>query len=154
MNCWRKRWSNQDWRSGRFGYVFSRIGGNLYYELIRYGQTLSSDLYCPQLDHLREAIGKKRPALANKRELRWATHIVSDSPELSWEAPYSPNLSPSLLIIFKITTSYRTKWCIFYKNWMNRIMLNKTFDLMQTFIFTRSYTSICISKIDSTPHFL
>ncbi|GFY33049.1 mariner transposase [Trichonephila clavipes] len=30
--------------------------GIIYYELLSYGQTLNSDLYCQQLDHLKPAI--------------------------------------------------------------------------------------------------
>jgi len=41
--------------------------GIIYYELLPYGQTLNSDLYCQQLDRLKEAISQKRPALANRR---------------------------------------------------------------------------------------
>ena len=41
--------------------------GIIYYELLPYGQTLNSDLYCQQLDRLKEAIAQKRPALANRR---------------------------------------------------------------------------------------
>ena len=41
--------------------------GIIYYELLSYGQILNSDLYCQQLDRLKEAIAQKRPALANRR---------------------------------------------------------------------------------------
>ncbi|GFY02903.1 mariner transposase [Trichonephila clavipes] len=41
--------------------------GIIYYELLPYGQTLNSDLYCQQLDRLKLAIDKKRPELANRR---------------------------------------------------------------------------------------
>jgi len=33
--------------------------GIIYYELLSYGQTLNSDLYCQQLDRLKEAIAQK-----------------------------------------------------------------------------------------------
>ncbi|GFW74618.1 hypothetical protein TNCV_961931 [Trichonephila clavipes] len=51
-----------------------------------WGQTLNSDLYCQQLDHLKQAVDQKRPELANRREVVpsgqcHATHFCSDSPE-------------------------------------------------------------------------
>ncbi|KAL9925456.1 histone-lysine N-methyltransferase SETMAR-like [Glossina fuscipes fuscipes] len=41
--------------------------GIIYYELLPYGQTINSDLYCQQLDRLKIAIDQKRPELANRR---------------------------------------------------------------------------------------
>ncbi|GFU69178.1 histone-lysine N-methyltransferase SETMAR [Trichonephila clavipes] len=41
--------------------------GILYYELLPYGQTLNSDIYCQQLDRLKLAIEQKWPDLANRR---------------------------------------------------------------------------------------
>ncbi|GFV33145.1 mariner Mos1 transposase [Trichonephila clavipes] len=41
--------------------------GTIYYELLPYGQTLNSGLYCQQLDRLKLAIDQKRPELANRR---------------------------------------------------------------------------------------
>jgi len=81
--------------------------GIIYYELLSYGQTLNSDLYCQQLDRLKEAIAQKWPALANRRGIvfhqdnaRPHTSIVSQKlRELDWEALmhplYSPDLAPS-----------------------------------------------------------
>ncbi|GFS52761.1 mariner transposase [Trichonephila clavipes] len=39
----------------------------IYYELLSYGQTLNSDLYCQQLERLKLVIDQKRPELANRR---------------------------------------------------------------------------------------
>ncbi|GFV72967.1 histone-lysine N-methyltransferase SETMAR [Trichonephila clavipes] len=39
----------------------------IYYELLPYGLTLNSDLYCQQLDHLKLANDQKRPELVNRR---------------------------------------------------------------------------------------
>ncbi|GFS66707.1 hypothetical protein TNCV_229561 [Trichonephila clavipes] len=36
-------------------------------ELLEHDQTLSSDIYCQQLDHLKLAIDQKWPELANRR---------------------------------------------------------------------------------------
>ncbi|GFW20740.1 mariner transposase [Trichonephila clavipes] len=41
--------------------------GIIYYELISYGQTLSSDICCQQLGRLKLVIDQKRPELANRR---------------------------------------------------------------------------------------
>ncbi|GFX31072.1 mariner transposase [Trichonephila clavipes] len=41
--------------------------GIIYYELLSYGQTLNSDLYCQQLDRLKLAIEQERSELANRR---------------------------------------------------------------------------------------
>ncbi|XP_011069195.1 PREDICTED: histone-lysine N-methyltransferase SETMAR-like [Acromyrmex echinatior] len=79
-----------------------------YYELLLCGQTLTSDLYCQQLDRLKEVIAQKRPALANRRGIvfhqdntRPHTSIVTRQKlrELGWEVfmhpPYTPDLAPS-----------------------------------------------------------
>ncbi|GFW61299.1 mariner transposase [Trichonephila clavipes] len=59
--------------------------GIIYYELLPYGQTLNSDIYCQQLDRLKLAIDQKWPELVNRccvpSEQRQATHVCSDSPE-------------------------------------------------------------------------
>lgn len=39
----------------------------VYYELLSYGQTLNSNLYCQKLDRLKLVIDRKRPELAKKR---------------------------------------------------------------------------------------
>ncbi|GFY14927.1 putative DD34D transposase [Trichonephila clavipes] len=43
--------------------------GIIYYELLPYDQTLNSDLYCPQLDHLKPAIDKKWPEFPKRRSV-------------------------------------------------------------------------------------
>ncbi|GFX26463.1 mariner transposase [Trichonephila clavipes] len=43
--------------------------GITYYELLLYGQTLNSDIYCQRLDCLKLAIDQKRPELANRRDV-------------------------------------------------------------------------------------
>ncbi|KAL6420427.1 hypothetical protein ACFW04_014434 [Cataglyphis niger] len=85
-----------------------KIGEIIYYELLPYGQTLNSDLYCQQLDRLKIAIDQKRPELANRRGVvfhqdnaRPHTSTVTRQKlrELGWEVlmhpPYSPDLAPS-----------------------------------------------------------
>ncbi|GFS57554.1 mariner Mos1 transposase [Trichonephila clavipes] len=41
--------------------------GIIYYELLLYGQTLNSVIYCQRLDRLKLVIDQKRPELANRR---------------------------------------------------------------------------------------
>ncbi|GFU27272.1 putative DD34D transposase [Trichonephila clavipes] len=44
--------------------------GIIYYELLLYGQTLNSDIYCQQLDHWKQlAIDQKRSELAKRRSV-------------------------------------------------------------------------------------
>jgi [histone H3]-lysine36 N-dimethyltransferase SETMAR len=87
--------------------------GIIYYELLPYGQTLNSVVYCQQLDRLKAAISQKRPALANRRGVVY--HHDNARPhallvtrqklrELGWEVlmhpPYSPDLAPSEIPLF------------------------------------------------------
>ncbi|GFV18267.1 mariner Mos1 transposase [Trichonephila clavipes] len=43
--------------------------GIIYFELLRYGERLISDLCCQQLCRLKLAIDQKRPELANRRDV-------------------------------------------------------------------------------------
>jgi len=56
--------------------------GIIHYELLPYGQTLNSDLYCQQLDRLKAALMQKGPSLINRGQ-RQAAHIFGDAPEAS-----------------------------------------------------------------------
>ena len=82
--------------------------GIIHYELLTYGQTLNSDLYCQQLDRLNTALMQKRPSLINRGRIvfhqdnaRPHTSLVTRQQlrELGWEVllhpPYSPDLAPS-----------------------------------------------------------
>ncbi|GFV35923.1 mariner Mos1 transposase [Trichonephila clavipes] len=81
--------------------------GIIYYDLLPFDQTLNSDLYSQQLDHLKLAIDLKRPESANRRGVfhqdnaRLHTSVVTLQKlwELGWEVlmhpPYSPDLAPS-----------------------------------------------------------
>ncbi len=82
--------------------------GIIHYELLPYGQTLNSDLYCQQLDRLNAALMQKRPSLINRGRIvfhqdnaRPHTSLVTRQKlrELGWEVllhpPYSPDLAPS-----------------------------------------------------------
>ncbi|GFW28851.1 mariner Mos1 transposase [Trichonephila clavipes] len=48
-------------------YIWWDWKGTLYYELLPYGQTLNSDLYCQQLYSLKLTIDHERPELANRK---------------------------------------------------------------------------------------
>ncbi|CAK9811656.1 Histone-lysine N-methyltransferase SETMAR [Anthophora quadrimaculata] len=93
--------------------------GIIYYELLPYGQTLNSDIYCQQLDRLKLAIDQKRPELANRRGVvfhqdnaRPHTSIVTRQKlrELGWEVlmhpPYSPDLAPSDYHLFRALQNF------------------------------------------------
>ncbi|GFV85843.1 mariner transposase [Trichonephila clavipes] len=43
--------------------------GIIYYELLPWGQTLNSELYCQQLDHLKLVTDQRRSDLANREVL-------------------------------------------------------------------------------------
>ncbi|GFW97668.1 mariner transposase [Trichonephila clavipes] len=55
--------------------------GISYYELLPYGQTLNSDLYCQQMDRFKPAIDQKWPELANRRGVVF--HQENDTPHVS-----------------------------------------------------------------------
>ena len=87
--------------------------GIIYYELLSYGQTLNLDLYCKQLDRLKEAIAQKHPVLANRNGIVFHqdnakphTSILTRQKlrELGWEVlmhpSYSPDLAPSNYHLF------------------------------------------------------
>ena len=78
--------------------------GILYYELLPYGQTLNSVLYCEQLDRLKLAIEQKRSALVNRGGIvfhqdnaRPHTSLMTRQKfrELGWEVLMYPDLAPS-----------------------------------------------------------
>ncbi|GFW96866.1 mariner Mos1 transposase [Trichonephila clavipes] len=82
--------------------------GITFYELLPCSQTLNSDLYCQQLEHLKLAIYQKRREWANKRGVAsirtTPDHTLSvvtrqNIWELGWEVlmhpPYSLDLAPS-----------------------------------------------------------
>ncbi|GFX41915.1 mariner Mos1 transposase [Trichonephila clavipes] len=93
--------------------------GIVYYELLSYGQTLNSDLYCQQLDNLKLAIDQKWPELANRRGVvfhqdnaRPYTTVVTPQKlwELGWEVlmhpPHSPDQAPSDYHLFLALQRY------------------------------------------------
>jgi len=84
-----------------------------HYELLPPGQTIDSNLYCQQLERLRQAIEKKRPELINRKGVvfhhdnaRPHTSLVTRQKlkELGWEVlhlSYNPDLAPSDYHLFR-----------------------------------------------------
>ncbi|GFX27995.1 histone-lysine N-methyltransferase SETMAR [Trichonephila clavipes] len=93
--------------------IWWNLKGIIYYELLPYGQTLNSDLYCQQLGHLKLVIDQKWSDLANRRGVvihldngRPHTSVVTHQKlwELGWKVlmnpPYSPDMAPSDYYLF------------------------------------------------------
>ncbi|GFW91501.1 histone-lysine N-methyltransferase SETMAR [Trichonephila clavipes] len=92
---------------------WSKYGEAAQTGLLPHGQTLSSDLYCQQLDRLKLVIDQKCPELANRRDVvfhqdnaRPHTSVVTRQYiwELGWEVlmhpPYCPDLAPAITTFF------------------------------------------------------
>ncbi|GFX35999.1 mariner Mos1 transposase [Trichonephila clavipes] len=87
--------------------------GIIYYDLLFYGHTLNSNLYCQQMDYLKLVIDQKRSEMANRGGVvfhqdnaRLLTSVVTRQKlwELGWEVLMHPlcslNLSPSDFHLF------------------------------------------------------
>ena len=88
--------------------------GIIYYELLPYGQTINSDVYCSQLTNLNKVIHQKRPKLANRQSIVYQhdnarPHISLVTRNkllaLGWDVlphpPYSPDLAPTDYHLFR-----------------------------------------------------
>lgn len=88
--------------------------GIVHHELLPVGQTIDSQLYCEQLERLRQAIERKRPELNNRKGVvfhhdnaRPHTSLMTRQKlrELGWEVlmhpPYSPDIAPSDYHLFR-----------------------------------------------------
>lgn len=88
--------------------------GVIYYELLPENETITSKIYCEQLDRLRANIAKKRPEKANRRGIsfhhdnaRPHTSLITRQKllDFSWDVlphpPYSPDLAPSDYHLFR-----------------------------------------------------
>lgn len=88
--------------------------GLLYYELLKYGETVNSERYCEQLVKLSDALKLKRPYLVNRKGVifhqdnaRPHVSIMTQQKlnELGWEIlthpPYSPDIAPSDYYLFR-----------------------------------------------------
>ena len=88
--------------------------GLIHYELLEPNQTITAVKYCSQLDDLRTALSKKRPALLNRKGVvlqhdnaRPHTAGATQNKVMSfnWEVlphpPYSPDIAPSDYHLFR-----------------------------------------------------
>lgn len=88
--------------------IWWNIRGPIHYELLKPNEKLNSEKYCQQLDNLKTAVQKKRPAMFNRKEI--ILHHDNARPhsalgtrkkisKLGWEIlthpPCSPDLAPS-----------------------------------------------------------
>ena len=75
---------------------------NIHYELLKPNEKLDSEKYCQQLDNLKTAVRKKRPAMLNRKDM--ILHHDNAIPhaalgtrqkivEVGWEIPSHPSYS-------------------------------------------------------------
>jgi len=116
--------------------------GIIHYELLPYGQTLNSDLYCQQLDRLKAALLQKRPSLINRGRIvfhqdnaKLNTSLMTRRKlrELGWEdllhPTYSPDLAPSDFHLFvsmaNALGSLKLATRESCENWLSEFFANK-----------------------------
>ena len=88
--------------------------GIVYYELLDENQAITSEVYCHQLNRLKEVLLEKGPSLINRKGV--IMHYDNARPHISkatknlikefgWEVmhhpPYSPNLAPADFSFFR-----------------------------------------------------
>lgn len=94
--------------------VWWDIRGIVYSEFLPRGQTITSDLYCRQLDRVHAQLVRTRPQLVNRKGVLFhqdnaRPHVSAQTmrkiSELKWELiahpPYSPDLAPSDFHLFR-----------------------------------------------------
>jgi [histone H3]-lysine36 N-dimethyltransferase SETMAR len=93
--------------------------GIIHYELLPYGQTITAEVYCNQLDSLNDAIKAKRPSIFIKKKVFFQhdnarPHTAKITPDklkdLGWTViphpPYSSDLAPSDYHLFRSMYHY------------------------------------------------
>jgi len=93
--------------------------GIIHFELLKYGQTITAEVYCEQLDRLHKSLTLKRPALLNRKGVilqqdNARPHSAKKTTEkirkLGWEIlphpPYSPDIAPSDYHLFRSLEHY------------------------------------------------
>lgn len=88
--------------------------GIIHFELLKSGETVTAELYCQQLDRLRNQLFVKRPGLVNRKGVilqhdNARPHAAKLTQEkirqLDWEVlphpPYSPDIAPSDFHLFR-----------------------------------------------------
>jgi histone-lysine N-methyltransferase SETMAR len=94
--------------------VWWDIHGIIHFEVLEYGQTVTADVYCGQLERLRDALLAKRPALINRKGVilqhdNAKPHTAKLTQQklrgLGWEVmphpAYSPDVAPSDFHLFR-----------------------------------------------------
>lgn len=94
--------------------VWWDCGGIIHFELLKSGETVTAELYCQQLDRLRNQLFVKRPGLVNRKGVilqhdNARPHAAKLTQEkirqLDWEVlphpPYSPDIAPSDFHLFR-----------------------------------------------------
>jgi len=88
--------------------VWWTTAGIIHYEYLETGQTITSMLYCEQLQRVQEALIKKQPSLINRKKVIFLQDNVKPQTakisreriselgrELLPHPPYSPDISPT-----------------------------------------------------------
>lgn len=88
--------------------VFWSMAGIIHYDFLNFGETVTAELYCRQLDHCHEKLKQKHPALVNRNHPlllhdnarpHVAKLTLQKLQELNYETlphpPYSPDISPT-----------------------------------------------------------
>jgi histone-lysine N-methyltransferase SETMAR len=94
--------------------VWWDVKGIIYYEFLKSGETINSDIYCDQLDKVNENLKEKRSALVNRKGFIFhqdnakphtSLQTTQKLKELGWELmehpPYSPDIAPSDFHLFR-----------------------------------------------------
>ncbi|KAG9427785.1 mariner transposase [Apis mellifera carnica] len=89
------------------------IRGPIHYELLKPNEKLNSEKYCQQLDNLKTAVQKKRPAMFNRKDIilhhdnarpHAALGTCQKIAEIGWEIlshpPYSPDIVTLIITCF------------------------------------------------------
>jgi len=102
-----KRWQSHDWRREKWCCVcgvWMRLKRNRSL-LLPPGQTIDFNLYCQQMEKLRQAIERKRPELINRKVVfhhdNARSHTSLASKAVLMHPPYSPDLALSDYHLFQ-----------------------------------------------------
>lgn len=99
--------------------VWWNIHGIIHHELLKANQTVTGELYCQQLDRVRDALAVKHAALVNRKGVilhhdnarPHASKVTQQKiKQLGWELlphpAYSPDIAPSDYHLFRSMTHY------------------------------------------------
>ena len=107
--------------------IWWNVKGVVHYELLEPGKTITADMYCQQLDRLKQALKQKHPALVNRKGVilhhdnarpHTARLTQNKLHSLGWEVlphpPYSPDLAPSDFHLLRISNTCGKKYRVMY----------------------------------------